>query len=233
MAEGRGRLKEALHVGRALAFETPSCSRAIACALIFVYTAGRAHTGLEDFLALTPERVLPHMWTLVTAAFFPRAILDAATGAVGMLATGRVLEPVWGSMELLRFLLFVGACCGGCMLVILYLLYVAMQSEVWVHEHFGGFFGPLAGLLIAVCHVSPEEEALYSVRCRHVPFIFILACVILVAATGNLILWLDAVVYPLCGAYFAWLYLRFVQFDPATGDRGDEVYAQPPLEQPQ
>jgi len=126
-----------------------------------------------------------HACAALTNAHQPlRVGLQLVLGVAGILLLAKVLEPAWGSKEFIKFILLVDTAAGMATLSLLYVLYVCgvdpkgnllcapfrcrlsacalvrWAAEVWAYRYteVGGSEGIIAGCLVAVKQLMPENE---------------------------------------------------------------------------
>lgn len=188
--------------------------------------------ALKASLDLIPARTVPRPWTLLTCAFLNDSIISALAYAVAVLFLVRIVEPIYGNRELIKFLAFaiVGASfCTVAVVTLLYYVYSTAETPSPKADHagdslfrpMGGFEAGAAALLVAVKQLIPDNEVALlggalKFRAKHLPGLYIAAM-----AGGSLVLGGAVRVLPftLFGTYLAWAYLRFVQ--TRNGVRGD------------
>ena len=54
-------------------------------------------------LALVPEKTVPRVWNVLTSGFYEMNAVSFAVDVLGVLYLGRLLEPIWGTAEFVRF----------------------------------------------------------------------------------------------------------------------------------
>ena len=75
-----------------------------------------------------------------------------------VLFLGKIIEPIWGSKEFLKFIAVVNASIGFCTFVLMFILYVFTRSEDILYAQLGGFHGMVAAFLVAIKQLMPEQE---------------------------------------------------------------------------
>ncbi|GFY84554.1 rhomboid protein-like protein [Actinidia rufa] len=56
------------------------------------------------YLALIPARTIPFAWNLITSGYIEQSVHGAVISTIGLLFIGKLLEPIWGSREFLKFI---------------------------------------------------------------------------------------------------------------------------------
>ncbi|CAD7694975.1 unnamed protein product [Ostreobium quekettii] len=202
-------------------FHNPSIlAKAVAGLLLAGYLVSLAD-GLLAYLALVPGRTVPFAWNLVTYSFVTDSIVELISSLLGWLLLSKVVEPVYGAKGLLTFMLAVALATGMMTFVTAFIVYVATRSPHVLYRNLCGFHGVLAGLLVTLKQIMPDQElALFGVikfRGRHLPGLYVLLTTVL----GLLSDPLGVLPFVLYGTYFSWLYLRFFHRNPETNLRGD------------
>ncbi|MBN3316801.1 TM115 protein, partial [Atractosteus spatula] len=177
-------------------------------------------------LGVTPGYLFPPnfwIWTLVTHPVVERHVWGVAVSLGTVVTAGRLLEPLWGALELLVFFAVVNVSVGLLAGFSYLLTYVATFNldylfEVRVH----GMLGFLGGVLVALKQTMEDSTVLRvpQVRVKVAPTLVLLALALLRLTT------LLATTAPLAaygyGALSGWVYLRFYQkHSRGRGDMSD------------
>ncbi|KAG8501928.1 hypothetical protein CXB51_004586 [Gossypium anomalum] len=56
------------------------------------------------YLTLIPARTIPFGWNLITAGYIEQSLHGVVVSVIGLLFMGKLLEPIWGSKEFLKFI---------------------------------------------------------------------------------------------------------------------------------
>lgn len=75
-----------------------------------------------------------------------------------LVVMARYLEPIWGSTELLRFVLVVNAAVGVLAFCWMMLVFMMTGSEEYLYGRANGFHGVIAAFLVAIKQLLPEHE---------------------------------------------------------------------------
>jgi hypothetical protein len=130
------------------------------------------------------------------------------------------LEPFWGSREFLKFIVFVNVfACTNTFVLAIFLYFVTRQGD-YLYAPISGFHGVLAGFLVAVKQINPEQEIppLLQLRAKWSPSLFVAFAILSSLFAAKPIQFVPFIVY---GTYGAWLYLRYFQRKPEAGLKGD------------
>ncbi|XP_014679276.1 PREDICTED: transmembrane protein 115-like [Priapulus caudatus] len=198
--------------------------KAICVAVVVGYFVSFSNAAF-DALSLTPAYLMPPhfwLWTLVTYPFMELHFWDVVIdiGVVGL--CGKLLEPLWGAMEMLIFFSLINTCVAlACVLTYLF-AYTCTRDPAYLYDaHVHGLVGYVAAVAVAVRQFMPEH-VLSTTPCgkfrnRHVPAA-VLALVVVMFLLGGL-----RGIYPCmfaAGLAASWVYLRFYQRH-GNGTRGD------------
>lgn len=197
--------------------------------VIGVILAGYALSLWEDtalrVLSVTPGYFWPPhfwLWTAFTHCALEihwwAVLLDVAAIAL----VGKLLEPLWGAIEMLVFFTVVNVGVAILSAFFYYLLYmVTFNTDLLFDVHIHGMAGYLAGVSVAVKQVMPDHilyrSPLGKITNRHVPLILFGLTLILWAghlAQGSYCTMFGS------GLLVSWTYLRFYQIH-SNGSRGD------------
>lgn len=166
----------------------------------------------------------PHfwLWTAATHCFFEIHFWEVIIDVVTIVMVGKLLEPLWGAIEMLVFFAVVNIGVAILSAFFYYILYmVTFNTELLFDVHIHGLAGYLAGVTVAIKQVMPDHvlyrSPLGKITNRHMS---------LIAFALTFILWaLGMVQGSYCtmfgsGLLVSWIYLRFYQIH-ANGTRGD------------
>eukprot|EP00245_Coleochaete_scutata_P007092 TRINITY_DN2214_c0_g2_i1.p1 TRINITY_DN2214_c0_g2~~TRINITY_DN2214_c0_g2_i1.p1 ORF type:complete len:335 (-),score=59.00 TRINITY_DN2214_c0_g2_i1:148-1152(-) len=197
-------------------------SKILACFIVGGSLIGMVASSSLDVLVLIPAKTIPYAWTLITAGFVEQYMLGLIVNVVALLFIGRTLEPIWGSKEFLKFIIVVNFLVSTITFVVMITLYSVTLDSAFLYSKISGFHGVIAGFLVAIKQLLPEQEvtALFFLRFRAkwVPSLFVLFSVVMAIVAGEGVLYLP---YITLGTYTAWLYLRFFQRKAEANLKGD------------
>ena len=188
----------------------------LACSFVAHLLLGR---WTAPVLALVPEKTVPRVWNVLTSGFYEMNALSFAVDVLGVLYLGRLLEPIWGTAEFVRFVAVAQVSVGVAAFATMYALYVCTRSQFFLFAQFGGFHGVLVALTVALRQQLPEERvplppplgAALRLRNKHLPGAYLFAAGVWSVANGakhhHIGLWLFAAY----GALAGWCYLRYFQ----------------------
>jgi len=176
-------------------------------------------------LSVTPGYFWPPhfwLWTAFTHCFLEIHWWEVLVDIVTIVLVGKLLEPLWGTLEMISFFVIINSGVALVAAVFYYFLYmVTFNTELLFEVHIHGLAGYLAGVSVAVKQAMPDHVIYRSpvgkITNRNIP----LACFLL-----TFIMWAIGLVEgSYCtmfgsGLVISWIYLRFYQLH-ANGSRGD------------
>jgi len=190
--------------------------------IVFFYLIGLI-PGAYSFLSITPTLLLPpnfRVWTLVTGLIVERSIFNVLIDIPILLLCGMYLEPLWGALELLKFIGITGI--GTTLLtsfVSLAAYAVTQNYSLWFVQ-FSGISGVIGGIAVAFKQITPDQKIdlkIHIIRIKDLPFLTLLISVFLSVIR---VFTYTQPVMVFCGICVAWIYLRFYQ-SHGKGIRGD------------
>ncbi|XP_030314032.1 transmembrane protein 115 [Calypte anna] len=198
--------------------------KALSAAVVLLYLVS---FGLDTAygLGVTPGYLLPPnfwVWTLLTQGL----VEERAWGLVASLATlgaaGRLLEPLWGALELLVFFAVVNVSVGLLGALAYFLTYVATFHLAYLFAvRIHGGLGFLGGVLVALKQTMGDSTVLKvpQVRMKAVPMLLLLLLALLRLAA---LVESNVLASYGFGLLSSWVYLRFYQrHSRGRGDMSD------------
>lgn len=189
-----------------------------------LYLLGLLVPSAESVLAIKATNTYgahSYIWNVFTAGFFNTSIIMALLVSLAFLVMGRFLVPEWGGGELLRFLSFSNLGTGIMVFICQIFYYMTSFNYKYLEQPISGGVGLIAAFAVTVKQRLPEEpisifgQNFLGLTAKDIPCILVLICAVIS------LLDLTAVFMQCAsGAYFGWLYLRFIQRSPG-GLRGD------------
>lgn len=198
--------------------------KSIAVIVFFGYFLSFVPSGMS-YITVTPGYVLPpnfRFWSFLTHAFVEFHFWDVLADILVVTLFGKLLEPLWGAMDMLIYFLITNFCVAIATTFTYLIIYLATKNEDYLFEtYIHGLAGYIAGFAVAVKQVMPDHVLIASPfgKCRntHIPLILVMLVI-----TLRLFGALDGT-YPLMfiwGMIISWIYLRFYQ-KHSNGNRGD------------
>ncbi|KAL0322377.1 UNVERIFIED_CONTAM: Rhomboid-like protein 19 [Sesamum calycinum] len=111
-----------------------------------------------SYLALIPAKTIPFAWNLFTAGYIEQSIIGVVISTVGLLFIGKLLEPIWGSREFLKFIFVVNFLTSVCVFITAISLYYVTRQELYLYLPISGFQGVLSGFLVGIKQIIPDQE---------------------------------------------------------------------------
>lgn len=193
--------------------------KGLAVVLISGYIFLQFFPWAVTYLALIPSRTIPFAWNLITAGYLEQSLPGVAISTVGLLFFGRLLEPLWGPKEFLKFIIVVNFVTSVCAFVTAIVMYYITTEESYLYTPLSGFHGVLSGFLVGVKQITPDEElALVKIKAKWLPTLLILISVAISFFVEKSASYVPTIIF---GVHMSWIYLRYVQRRPETGLQGD------------
>ncbi|RVW32128.1 Rhomboid-like protein 19 [Vitis vinifera] len=135
---------------------------------------------------------------------------------------GKLLEPIWGTREFLKFIFVVNFLTSVCVFITAIALYYITRQENYLYMPLSGFHGVLSGFLVGIKQIIPDQElslfSLLKIRARWLPSLMLLLSIAISFFTTESAAYLPALIF---GTYMGWIYLRYLQRKPETRLKGD------------
>lgn len=178
-----------------------------------------------NVLSVTPGFLMPPafwVWTAFTFCFLELHFWEVLVDIITVGLCGKLIEPLWGQMEMLTFFAIVNFGVAVASTVFYFILYMCtFDTDLLFTVHIHGLAGYIAGVTVAVKQIMPDliliKTPLGKITNRNVP---------LMVFISSVIFWLVGLLdgtYPtmfLNGTFISWTYLRFYQYH-SNGTRGD------------
>ncbi|XP_028782113.1 rhomboid-like protein 19, partial [Neltuma alba] len=193
--------------------------KGLAVVLVGGHIAIQVFPSAVAYLALIPARTIPFAWNLISAGYIEQSIYGAIVSTIGLLFIGKLLEPVWGSREFLKFIFVVNFLTSVCIFITAIALYYITRQEIYLYMPFSGFHGVLSGFLVGIKQMMPDQELpLLKIKVKWLPSIALLLSIALSFWTLEAVSYLPTVIF---GTYISWIYLRYWQRRVETKLKGD------------
>ncbi|EYU39585.1 hypothetical protein ABFS82_06G191500 [Erythranthe guttata] len=172
-----------------------------------------------SYLALIPAKTIPFVWNLISAGYVEQSVYGVVISTIGLLFIGKLLEPIWGSREFLKFIFVVNFLTSACVFITAISLYYITTQELYLYLPISGFQGVLAGFLVGIKQLIPDQELfLLKIKAKWLPSLALLVSVFLSFFVKESTSYLPTVIFGTC---IGWIYLRYWQKKPETKLRGD------------
>ncbi|CAN6289397.1 unnamed protein product [Urochloa humidicola] len=195
--------------------------KGLAVILFLAHILVQLFPSAAGYLALIPARTIPFAWNLVTAGYIEQTIPGVIVSIVGLILFGKVLEPLWGAKELLKFIFIVNLSTSVCVFVTTIVLYYITQEESYLYTPLSGFYGVLSALLVGIKQILPDQELnllVLKISAKWIPSIVAFFSVAVSFILKESMTYLPIILF---GIYVSWIYLRYFQKRLDVGLRGD------------
>ncbi|XP_067907448.1 transmembrane protein 115 [Heterodontus francisci] len=176
-------------------------------------------------LGVTPGYLFPPnfwVWTLLTHAVVENHIWDVGIGLGAVVVAGRLLEPLWGALELLIFFAVLNVSVGilgGLSYLLTYVATFNLDYLFTVRIH--GMWGFVGGVLVALKQTMGDTVVVKvpQVRMKDVPMMLL----VIIGALRLTMLFSSSLLASYgFGVLSSWVYLRFYQkHGRGRGDMSD------------
>jgi membrane associated rhomboid family serine protease len=194
--------------------------KGLAVVLFAGHLAVQIFPSSVNYLALIPAKTIPFSWNLVTAGYIEQTIYGLVVNIIGLLFMGKLLEPIWGSKEFLKFIFAVNLLTSIFVFITAIALYYLTMQENYLYMPVSGFSGVFAGFLVGIKQIVPDQElSILRIKAKWLPSLMILISIVVSFFTlETATAYLPTLIF---GTYMGWVYLRFLQSKPETKPRGD------------
>ncbi|KAG2647229.1 rhomboid-like protein 19 [Panicum virgatum] len=195
--------------------------KGLAVILLLVHLVVQLFPSAVTYLALIPARTIPFAWNLITAGYVEQTIPGVIVSTIGLLLFGKLLEPLWGSKELSKFIFIVNFSTSACVFITAIVLYYITQQEIYLYTPLSGFYGVLSGLLVGIKQLLPDQELnlfVLKIKAKWIPSLVALISIFVSFFVKDLMSYLPVLLF---GIYMSWIYLRYFQKRLETGLKGD------------
>ncbi|PNY00103.1 transmembrane protein 115-like protein, partial [Trifolium pratense] len=101
---------------------------------------------------------IPFAWNLITAGYVEQTVHGVVISIVCLLFIGKLLEPVWGPREFLKFIFIVNTLTSACIFITAISLYYVTRQEIYLYTPLSGFHGVISGFLVSIKQIIPDQE---------------------------------------------------------------------------
>ncbi|XP_050212262.1 rhomboid-like protein 19 [Mercurialis annua] len=193
--------------------------KGLAVVLVAGHIVVRLFPPSLSYLALIPAKTIPFGWNLITAGYIEQSIYGVVASILCLLIMGKLLEPVWGSKEFLKFIFLVNFLTSVCVFITAIALYYVTRQENYLYMPISGFQGVLSGFLVGMKQIIPDQElSLLRIKAKWFASLVILLAIVISFFTPESATYLPTIIF---GTYMSWIYLRYLQKKPESKLRGD------------
>ena len=133
--------------------------------------------SILDHITVTPGHVIPPnfaFWTYITHSFVETHIWIVVVDIGVVILYGKLLEPLWGALEMLIFYGVVNTVVAFLTCCVYLFIYLATKNEEYLFDtHICGLAGYVAGFAVAVKQVMPDHVLVSTpfgkLRNKHIP----------------------------------------------------------------
>ncbi|KAM7499152.1 hypothetical protein LguiA_023566 [Lonicera macranthoides] len=193
--------------------------KGLAVVLVCGHIVVQIFPSAVTYLALIPARTIPFGWNLITAGYVEQSVYGVVISTVGLLFLGKLLEPIWGSKEFLKFIFIVNFLTSVCVFITAISFYYITRQENYLYMPISGFHGVLSGFLVGVKQIVPDQElTLLRVKVKWLPSLTLLLSIAISFFVEDSGKYLPTLIF---GTYVSWIYLRYWQTKQEMKLRGD------------
>jgi len=201
----------------------PVRTRTLCGVLLVSYVLCRLLPFLGNLLAMAPGLTIPpnfYVWNVLTAGFIELHLPSVVFHCALLLLMGPKLEPMWGSVEFVRFVTVTNVLTNLFTLAVMIFVYPMSNQERWLTSRFAGFAAGAAGLTVALKQLFPDQEfgldqPKLGVRAKHFPLMLLSLHIVLFVLKFPF----HNLLYTFFGIMVSWTYLRFYQVKISDGTR--------------
>lgn len=177
------------------------------------------------YLSVIPGRLMPpsfFLWTLITHGFIEHQIFQVIINMFVILLYCKMLEPLWGTMECIKFYFIITIIVAVETTLSLILLYTITFKEVLIFNTLiHGLAGFIGGFSVAIKQIMPDTMLLnfgvIRIKQDDLPLVILIISTIIYFI--NLIEFTYLIMLSF-GLLNSWIYLRFYQVHK-NGIKGD------------
>lgn len=185
--------------------------------LVSGYILLQIFPSAATYLALIPARTIPFAWNLITAGYIEQTLPGVIISIIGLLFFGKLLEPLWGPKEFLKFVIVVNFLTSICVFTTAIGLYYIRTEEAYLYTPLSGFHGVVAGFLVGIKQIIPDQE-LVGIKAKWLPTIIGFVSSAISFFIEGSATYIPTIIF---GIYTSWIYLRYFQKKPESGLKGD------------
>jgi len=212
---------EIVHFVKSMTSSIPKVTKAL-CIIISVSTIVSCVPILGEWFVklfgLVAGSTLGKMflWNIISFAFVEVSVIQCVVSVLALITLGKMVEPLWTSVEMVKFILFAVGCSGIVTFAFTVFRYIVTNIDSVLFDPVVGSSPVLAAFVVAIKQTSPDLDFLlfgnFRVTSSYLIGVYLAFYLLLVIIQS---LSLQEFVAILASSYFAWFYLRYVQ------DHGD------------
>ncbi|CAF0933289.1 unnamed protein product [Didymodactylos carnosus] len=177
-------------------------------------------------LAVIPGKIMPPnfwIWTLLTHSFIELHIWHTCIDVIVVFLYSKMIEPLWGTKELLSFYFLVtipNAIFATCIYFMIYMF--TFNDEYLFERPIYGLASFIGAYCVVIKQIMPDTVIISTpfikLKQDHVPLLIILISTLLYVINAVPVHFLIMLSF---GIFISWTYLRFFQLHK-NGSRGDQ-----------
>ena len=172
--------------------------------------------GASQYLPIIPAYILPPktwIFSLLTFSFYESRILFILVDIVSIFFIEKLLLPVWGWLELIKFCALVNGFSAISTVIVYIICYAMTYNEFYLfHVQIQGMAPLLAALTVASRQLMGDNVLMNlkfgKFRNKHISIVFLLLLIILAFST---FIYSSVLIMYVNGIFISWIYLRFFQ----------------------
>ncbi|KAG6553656.1 hypothetical protein Mapa_004570 [Marchantia paleacea] len=157
-----------------------------------------------DYLTLVHGNTIPFTWILVTKGYFKHTFIGLIFSVTGVFYYRRLLKPIWGSKEFVKFIAFTSFFTTICIFVISIFLYYVTGHENLLYTPIAGFHGVLVGFQVAMKHIFPDYEIntrqVIKMHAKWLPSFLVLIVLVVSFFVDNPIVYIPFIIFGTYGS---------------------------------
>ncbi|KAI3731018.1 hypothetical protein L1987_62201 [Smallanthus sonchifolius] len=107
--------------------------KGLALVLVCGHIVVRIFPSALTYVALIPSRTIPFCWNLFTASYIEQTIHGVVISTIGLLFIGKLLEPIWGPREFLKFIFVVNFFTNVYVFIAAIFVYYITMEEIYLY----------------------------------------------------------------------------------------------------
>lgn len=195
------------------------------CLAILVGYAVSFNKDLNEYTSAIPGKLLPpnlYVWTLLTHSFVEYRIIELLTDWFILLLYSKMLEPLWGTLECLRFYFLITSLVAITTALTYFCLFALTFNEQYLFNRYIHGLGSLLGAFsVAIKQIMPDtvlvDLSFLRLKQDNLPLLLILIATVVYLVNLTELSYVLMLTY---GVFYGWIYLRFFQ-KHNNGTRGD------------
>ncbi|KAJ8084444.1 hypothetical protein PM082_003214 [Marasmius tenuissimus] len=178
---------------------------------------------IADWVALSARTSLFRPWTFLTSVLLEPSILGLIFALITIPPSLGYLERIWGSVEILKFIIVTVVASNVIVFGFSWLEYLATDSLPYLYSVYAGQMSLLIGVMVAFTQLIPEHQVQFmgiiKMRVKTLPMIYLGISTVL-TILGYQCPWIIIQF----GWFVSWIYLRFYKKNTSDTVGGMDTY---------